>query len=405
MRSFFLKLVPITLLAGLLLSLAPAQTFSQHKFDSLTNQLHQVFLKDSLPGLSVVLVSSKGIIYEKSFGFADVKSAVPFTSGTVQNIGSVSKTFIAVALMKAIELNYFTLETDINEILPFKVINPNDPDGKITIRELANHTSGIVDNPETYPNSYQFYPALARYDQAAFDALQGLGYQGKVTDQSMKDFFSNYLSKNGKYYSSNNFGAGKPGSTSKYSNIASALAAYLIEIKSGISYAEFTGKYILRPLKMTQSGWRLTSKGLPNYAKPYCNLELSFPFYSLITYPEGGLRTSVNDLSKYLVEMIKGYKGSSKILNPGSFQTMFTPQFSPGNLPKDFSLATRNKGIFWNLYNNGTIGHDGDDPGVSSYLFFNTKTGLGGIFICNKYLPDKHSIVELLQSATNSPIQ
>jgi CubicO group peptidase (beta-lactamase class C family) len=376
-------------------------SFGQLKPDTLTRQLHEVFLKDSLPGLSVVLVNTKGIIYQKSFGYADIKNAVPFNSGTIQNIGSVSKTFIAVALMKAIELHYFTLETDINSILPFKVVNPNDPDGTITIRQLTNHTSGIIDNPETYPNTYLFKPGFAPYDQAAFNVLKSLGYQSKIADQPMKDFFKEYLSVNGKYYSSGNFGPGKTGSTSRYSNGASALAAYLIEIKSGLSYAEFTDRYILKPLKMTKSGWALVAKDAGNYAKPYYNLNQAFPFYSWITYPEGGLRTSALDLSKYLVEMIKGYQGKSKILDQASFKAMFTPQFSADNLPKDLSLKTRNKGIFWNLYNNGTIGHDGDDPGVSTFLFFNTKTGLGGIFICNKYLEDKQPIIDLLVKASN----
>lgn len=400
MQAIFRKLCHLMVLAIIWLLLFPKEIAGQSKLDTLTDKLHRLFLKDSLPGLSVVLVNNKGIIYQKNFGFADTQNDIPFTSNTIQNIGSVSKTFIAVALMKAIELRYFTLETDINDILPFKVINPNDPDGKITIRELTNHTSGIVDNPEIYPNSYIFYPSFGSYNKSAFNALQSLGYQEKVADKSMKDFFSNYLSKSGKYYSINNFGSGRSGSTSQYSNIGSALAAYLIEIRSGISYADFIAKYILKPLKMTRSGWLLTSKDLPGYAKPYYNLSQNFPFYTLTTYPDGGLRTSTNDLSKYLIEIIKGYNGNSRILRPQAFKTMFTPQFTAGNLPKGFSLTSRNKGIFWNLYNNGTIGHDGDDPGVSTYLFFNTKTGLGGIFLCNKYLPNKQPIVDLLVNAT-----
>jgi CubicO group peptidase (beta-lactamase class C family) len=55
------------------------------------------------------------------------------TSHIVQNIGSFSKTFIAVALMTAIELGYFTLETDINTILPFLVVNPNVPQQPIRL--------------------------------------------------------------------------------------------------------------------------------------------------------------------------------------------------------------------------------------------------------------------------------
>lgn len=217
----------------------------------------------------------------------------------------------------------------------------------------------------------------------------------------MGEFFKNYLSPGGKYYNKENFGAGKTGSASRYSNIASALAAYLIEVKSGLTYAQFTQQNILKPLKMSQSGWPLVKADIKHYAKPYFNLKQSFPFYSWITYPEGGLRTSAADLSKYLIEMIKSYQGKGMILSQASVKTMFTPQFSADNIPEGLSLKTRNKGVFWNLYNNGTIGHDGDDPGVSTFLFFNTRTGLGGIFICNKYLTDKQPIIDQLVKATN----
>lgn len=80
---------------------------------------------------------------------------------------------------------------------------------------------------------------------------------------------------------------------------------------------------------------------------------------------------------------------------------MYVPQFSNEHPPKGISLAKRNEGIFWNIYNNGMIGHDGDDPGVSSFLFFNPKTGLGGVLFCNKYLADKSDIINLLVQFTS----
>jgi CubicO group peptidase (beta-lactamase class C family) len=381
---------------GILLS---TSVLGQNKFEKLNSELEQAFLKDSLPGLAVILVNTNGIVYKKSFGFADAENKKPYTINSIQNIGSVSKTFIAVALMKAIELNYFTLETDINDILPFKVINPNHPGDKITIRELANHTSGIIDNPAIYPNSYKFYLNMRGYSKAAFDAAQAIGYQQKVNDTSLAQFFYNYLSEKGKYYSQENFGKGAAGSTSSYSNIGSALVAYLIEIKSGVSYAEFATKYILKPLQMENSGWFLSSIDLKKHAKLYYTGDQYFPLYNLLTYPDGGLKTSANDLSKYLISIIKGYNGVPKLLKPESYKVMFTPQFSTVSPPKDISLSKRNKGIFWNLYANGTIGHDGDDPGISTFLFFNTQTGMGGLFMCNKYLPNKQPIIDLLLEA------
>jgi len=391
----------LILILCLLLGFENHMAFSQTKFDTLTKSLQQVFDKDSLPGLAVVLVNSQKIIYKHNFGYADIAKKRSYSSASIQNIGSVSKTFCAVALMKAIELGYFNLETDINTILPFKVVNPNYPDGHITIRELTNHSSGIIDNSALFPDTYQFDTNLSPYDTSAYKLLKGLGYNNKIPDSSLKDFFYNYLSASGKYYTKNNFGQGKPGGTSRYSNVGSALAAYIIEVASGMSYTDFVSKYILKPLNMNNSSWTLDAKKLNQYTRPYYNRQAAFPYFHVITYPDGGLRTTTTDLSKYLIALIKGYHGDERLLKNESYKAMFTPQFSKENPPAGISLVNRNKGIFWNLYTNGTIGHDGDDPGVSTFLFFNPATGMGGVFLCNKYLADKSELINLLVKFTN----
>lgn len=390
------------LIIGTALFCAPAQIAQgQSRFDTLTTSLAKIVKKDSLPGMSVVLVNSKKIIYEHNFGDADVAKKIPYTSETIQPIGSVSKTLIAIALMKAVELGYFNLETEINSILPFKVLNPNFPKANITVRELTNHTSSILDNPAIFPDTYQFDEGFAAYEVSAYKVLQNMGYRNKVVSTSLQKFLYDYLAANGKYYHIKNFVNSKPGSSSIYSNVASALAAHLIEVKSGMTYAEFTEKHILKPLKMHHSKWFLDPHKLNKYAKPYYDLVASFPFYQCITYPDGGLRTSTADLSKYLIALINGYHGDEKLLSKKSYETMFQPQFSKENPPIGISLTHRNKGIFWNLYNNGTIGHDGDDPGLSSFLFFNPKTGQGGVFLCNRYLAGKTEIIDLLVKYTN----
>jgi D-alanyl-D-alanine carboxypeptidase len=363
--------------------------------DSLTIKLQQAFMQESVPGMYVIMTDGNKVTYTHSFGYADVANQVPYSVSTIQNIGSVSKTFIAVALMKAIELKYFTLETDINEVLPFKVTNPNDPNGKITIRELTNHTSGIIDNPEIYHYCYHFYPKLRAYDSVSISTLNQMGFGDKLKDTTVAQFLYNYLAPQGQYYSKANFGEGTAGNTSSYSNIGSALVAYLIEIKSGLSYADFTRKYILKPLKMDHSGWHVSDIDLKKHAYLYLDLKNRFPLYDLVTYPDGGLKTSPEDLSKYLMAIARHDK---KLLTEASYQTMFTPQFSKEHSPKNINLTSRNKGVFWNLYTNGTIGHDGDDPGVGTFLFFNQATGKGGLFLCNKYLASKQSIADVLVS-------
>ena len=58
---------------------------------------------------------------------------------------------------------------------------------------------------------------------------------------------------------------------------------------------------------MNNSGWFLSSIDIKKHAKLYYTGDLYFPLYNLLTYPDGGLKTSANDLSKYLVNVIKGY--------------------------------------------------------------------------------------------------
>lgn len=373
-----------------------SQVSAQINAQEITQDLQQVITEMKLPGMAVVLVNKKGVIYKHAFGKADIAENKSYSLNTIQEIGSVSKMILAVALMKAIELGYFSLETDINRILPFKVTNPYEANRAITIRELATHTSGIIDNPSVYINTYQFHLQRRPYSQSYTVPLKELGYQRTLSDSTLKQFYFNYLAKQGKYYTSKNFIHSPSGKTSSYSNIATALIAYLIEIKSGLSYKAFTNRYIFKPLHMTHSAWFTTEIKLSKLAQLYHDSDIIFPLYDLVTYPDGGLKTNASDLSKFLIDVINGLSGKSIILKRQSFQTMFTPQFSSRNLPAKLSLTTRNKGILWNLYNNGTIGHDGDDPGVSSFLVFNPATGLGGLFLCNKYIDDKSFITDII---------
>ncbi|WP_342329008.1 hypothetical protein [Pedobacter sp. FW305-3-2-15-E-R2A2] len=93
--------------------------------------------------------------------------------------------------------------------------------------------------------------------------------------------------------------------------------------------------------------------------------------------------------------MMLGLEGNSTLLSKESFELMFKPRFSAAHLPNNFSLKTRNKGVLWNLYNDGFIGHDGDDPGVISNVLFNKEIGL--IFLSNIYLENRNEILDVMK--------
>ena len=357
---------------GLLLVL-PA--FAQNSSDQLTASLTRQFTASGFPGFCVSVIKNGHVTYQHGFGYADVAAKTPYTADTIQPVGSVSKTVIGIALMKAVELGYFSLDTPVNDICPFQVSTPDFPKSRITIRQLATHTSGIVDRPEVYEQTYQF---------------------GKIrADVSLGAFLSSYLTAGGKCYSTQNYAPGKPGTAFHYSNIGATLAAYLIEVKSKMSFAEFSEKYVLQPLQMKSSGWFNRAENLKRTAALYNPQLAPYPVYASVTYPDGSLRSSCADLGKYLIEIIQGYSGAStRLLGKNSFRQMLSPQFSPQNMPQGVSKREPNQGLFFAFRHDGLIGHTGSDYGVSAFLFFNPKTNSGKIFMTNTDIQENPALAK-----------
>lgn len=82
----------------------------------LTIALTRIYNETEAPGFAVSVVKNDEVLYQKSFGKADIEMNKAYTNQTTQPIGSVSKTFVAAAIVKSIEQGHFTLETDLNNI-------------------------------------------------------------------------------------------------------------------------------------------------------------------------------------------------------------------------------------------------------------------------------------------------
>lgn len=353
----------------------PSLQESQVLSDSLTIELSQICRKGFINGLSVAIVNEQKILYQKGFGFSDTKAQKAYTENTVQNIASISKTLLGVSLLKAQELGKLNLDDPVENYLPFEVKNPYHPEIPISIKHLATHTSTIRDT-EYYDRSYVLKEDIGKSD----------------LDIPMKDFLKEILSIDGKYYKKDGFLKNKPGELFEYTNIGATLAAIVLEVATGEKYHDFTTKYILKPLKMSNSAWSFDSVNLSNYSVLYQSDQTEYPRYKLITYPDGGFITSANDLSLFLSELIKGYSGSGNLLSVESYKTLFQEQLGEKHFSdrgkRDYS-DEYNTGIFMGFTPNGHIGHTGGDPGVATFMFFNPKTKLGRILIVNTDLEEE----------------
>jgi len=367
-------------------------TETEKQKDSLTAEIKDICKNGVFNGFAVSIVNDKGTLYQKGFGFSDIKSQKKYTDSTIQNIASISKTFVGLALLKAQELGKLKLDDPINKYLPFKVVNPNFPTNVITIRHLATHTSSIVDN-EFYLTKNYFLKENQDLNgmNLVFDETQAFNPKDSVVYMEM--FLSNLLSEKGKWNIKDIYSKNEPGNIYEYSNIGTTLAALVIEKATGEKFDEFTTKHILKPLKMNASGWHFEDIDFAHYSKLYENPQKVLPFYSMVSYPDGNFITSINDLSLYLTELIKGYNGNGTILSKESFKEYFKPQLKAKNFidrnDKNPFSESYNVGIFMGFGYTGYIGHTGGDPGVGSMMFFDPKNNIGRILIINTSFSDK----------------
>ena len=349
----------------------------------LTNELKQINSQGLINGFSVAIVNQEGILYNKGFGLADVANSKSYTTNTIQNIGSISKTFIGVALLKAQELGQLKLDDSINKYLPFKVVNPNFPQEIITIRHLATHTSTIKDPSRYYKNGYVLKDVNLSKSK--------MSKKARPANEMMPlgDFLKHILYQEGQWYKKSTFLNKKPGEHFEYSNIGAGLAAYILEQATGSSFTEFTKQHIFSPLKMENSGWSFETINFSNHTKLYEDIETEMAFYRLVNYPDGGLLTTSTDLANYLSELIRGYNAEGKVLEKSSYSELFREQLTESNF-EERSQSTfndeYNSGIFMGFSAKGFVGHTGSDPGIVSFMFFNPKTNLGKLLFINTEL-------------------
>ncbi|MEM6805911.1 MAG: serine hydrolase domain-containing protein [Bacteroidota bacterium] len=353
--------------------------------DSLTQKLIEIHKAGHINGFSVAIVNQEEVQYQAGIGFSNINSKESYTENTLQNIGSVSKTFIGIALLKAQEMGKLKLDDPINTYLPFQVYNPHHPRQEITLRQLATHTSGILDTDYYDEKSY-----ILKESIEVPDSIIAMSENFNLPSSALPllPFLEKLLSTKGEWYEVEGFLKNKLGEIYEYTNVGAALAAAVLEIATGKSYKAFAKAHILEPLDMSSSGFSFDDIDMSKHSRLYARPHVELPHYSLITYPDGGLITSISDMAKYLQELIKAYAGKGTILQKNSYNELFKEQLSAEHIPDQDDEGDPyddeyNTGIFMGFTPKGFIGHTGGDPGIATFMFFKPESKTGKILMIN----------------------
>lgn len=366
---------------------------------NLDQQLGEIYQKGQLPGFAVAIIKSDKILFEKSIGYANLKNKTRYTNTTQQNIASLSKTFIGIALMKTIEQGKLSLDTPINEILPFAVHNPHHPTIPITIRHLATHTASIDDYSIGYKSVFLKESHTLDKKVIGKENYTFIKEWSKNKSIALGKFLQSALTVGGINYDKNRFSKSKPGGQYKYSNLGASLLGYIIEITVNQSFADYVSTEILQPLSLNQTQWNFEEKNNLVQASTYFQDQQVVPTYQSILYPSGGMHSTLHDLSLYLMEVLKTYEGTNSLLPTTVFREMVSPQLIPAQSPLS---DTKNQGFMWEL-NGQQAGHNGGNYGVTLFMSFDKEKGYGRIFMTNissykdqKLIPQMVEIWKLL---------
>lgn len=343
----------------------------------------EAFVVDELaaacvPGLSLSLVDAQGTHYAAGFGWASLEDETPVTVDTPFMVASASKMVAGLALALAHDEGALRLSDPVARHVDFPVDNPRT--GRrappIRLHHLATHSSGIRDN-------------WAILDQT---------YRDGDPRVPLGRFLAGYLRPGGRWSArSRNWHRWAPGEAWMYSNVGAALAAHAVAQATGERYAALTHRRLFAPLGMDHSAWFLAD--LETMGPGGGPLVPATPYtfdadggwspvahYGFPTWPDGQLRSSAADMGRLLtVVLARGTVDGAAVLSPGAVRTLLSQPVSglgAWYLDEIF-LAQR---VFWfdmALDGRRLTGHDGDDLGVSSEVFYDRQSRVGVALVMN----------------------
>jgi CubicO group peptidase (beta-lactamase class C family) len=306
-----------------------------------------------------VLIAERGkVIYERSFGYADVSTKKPHTALSSFPIASITKTVTATAILQLQEKGKLQITDGVTKYLP------NFPYPNVTIRHLLSHTSGLPDYDEL------FLALLANHPDTVFTNkdLIPASIVGKLPL------------------------AFQPGAEFEYNNANFNVLALIVEKISGLPFGAYLHQYIFQPAGMTSTSLSdFFSRKDKHLSTLYWNryfwseslekADTVIAFHrSLHNYNfmgHGDIISTARDLLKFDEALSNG-----RLLNEATLTAAFTPvKLANGNdNPQRYALGWVSVG---DTLAGKVVMHTGGIPGVRSILFRNISRYQTAILLDN----------------------
>jgi CubicO group peptidase (beta-lactamase class C family) len=197
---------------------------------------------------------------------------------------------------------------------------------------------------------------------------------------SLEELVRSYFLVGGHLYDPEaNFLKKRPGEEMSYSNIAFGLLGFIVEQVTGQAFNTYCNENIFIPLGMQSAGWMTADINRQNLAVQYDGEEKIKP-YSVASYPDGALKISVKDYSKFLIAMMNGGSYNGRRLLKETTVNKMMPENPADNLVWNPEVMAN---YFIEVEDQNVQGHGGGDPGTVTLAAFNPENGNGLIIFMN----------------------
>jgi CubicO group peptidase (beta-lactamase class C family) len=334
-----------------------------YTIDYMEYEVAQLMKEHDLPSVVIALIDGEDIICEQAFGLSNLEDRTPATLETVYKIGSISKVFTGIEIMRMYEEGLIDLDSPITEYLPdFSIKNQSsDP---ITVRSLLAHRSGLPRGDTLLGWYWESRPDVLK---AQVDSLS-VAYQAYPVWERYK-----------------------------YSNIGYEVLGRIIEVVREVEppseeavsgWPYYMREALLVPLGMDDSNF---GSDLLLYGRESANqIAMGYHWedgknspinqFDIIQLASGNMQSTMRDMEKFMKYVMNIEEKDNGILAPKTLRYMYEEQYTQDRDPQTNGLGWfTNKDVLDELL----VFHGGTNQGFISLIMMMPERKLGFIVLSN----------------------
>ncbi|WP_193163728.1 serine hydrolase domain-containing protein [Microbulbifer hainanensis] len=350
LRKLSLMAVLLLPLPGHAEVLEPKPTDSAD-YSQLATEIDRILQRTRTPGAAVALFEPDGSVWRYTTGLKNIERKEKVASDTIFRLGSISKMFVGLAVMKLVAAGELSLNDRLSELAPeVEFHNPWESEHPLRLIHLLNHSTGW-----DAPHSRE----LVGHAGAPLSIADSLA----LNPQSR---YSRWV----------------PGTRTAYNNTGPLVAAYIVEKITGEKFEDYIRQQFFDPLGMSESGYYFDDQYRSRAASLYRGRQ-ALPYWHLPNRAAGGLHSSLDDMVRFVRFMQRPDQAEEGAVLGGNLVREMEQ-------PSGTTAAAAGLNVGWGIgvtsfHTDGLVyyGHEGSLPGVSALVAYRPQASLGDIVLTN----------------------